>query len=75
VTTLHTWLEPISAGLAGDAEGSLFRSVGRKTGCGEALKQQDVQQMIQRPAVAAGIATKIGNHSFRATGIPAGKPT
>lgn len=31
--------------------------------------------MIQRPAVAAGIATKIGNHSFRATGIPAGKPT
>jgi integrase len=27
--------------------------------------------MIRRRALAAGIATKIGNHSFRATGITA----
>jgi integrase/recombinase XerD len=27
--------------------------------------------MIQRPALAADIATKIGNHMFRATGVTA----
>jgi hypothetical protein len=27
--------------------------------------------MIRRRAAAAGIATKLGNHSFRATGITA----
>lgn len=27
--------------------------------------------MVRRRAVAAGIATKIGNHTFRATGITA----
>jgi integrase len=32
--------------------------------------QQDVYRMIQRRA-AAGIKTKIGNHTFRATGITA----
>ena len=59
------------AGIAGDADGPLFRSVGRKTGRGEALWQQDVYRMIQRRAATAGIATKIGNHTFRATGITA----
>jgi integrase len=33
--------------------------------------QQDVYRMIQRRAAAAGIKTKIGNHTFRATGITA----
>ena len=33
--------------------------------------QQDVYRMIQRRARAAGIKTKIGNHTFRATGITA----
>ena len=60
-----------TAGIVGDAEGPLFRSVGRKTGRTEALWQQDVYRMIQRRAAAAGIATKIGNHTFRATGITA----
>jgi integrase/recombinase XerD len=32
---------------------------------------QDVYRMIQRRAAAAGIKTKIGNHTFRATGITA----
>jgi hypothetical protein len=27
--------------------------------------------MVQRRAIAAGITTKVGNHTFRATGITA----
>jgi site-specific recombinase XerD len=59
------------AGIAGDAEGPLFRTTGRKTGQAQAMWQQDVYRMIQRRAAAAGIKTKIGNHTFRATGITA----
>jgi integrase/recombinase XerD len=33
------------------------------------LAQANVHMMIQRRAMAAGIATKISCHSFRATGI------
>ena len=68
--TLEKYLDEYLA-VAGDAEGPLFRSVGRKTGRAEALWQQDVYRMIQRRATAADIATKIGNHTFRATGITA----
>ncbi len=60
-----------AAGIAGDAEGPLFRTTGRKTGQAQAMWQQDVYRMIQRRAAAAGIKTKIGNHTFRATGITA----
>ena len=60
-----------AAGIAGDPNGPLFRSTGRKTGEARPLWQQDVYRMIQRRAAAAGIATKIGNHTFRATGITA----
>src|ERR1700719_2801530 len=35
------------------------------------LWQQDAYRMIQRRAKAAGVKTRIGNHSFRATGITA----
>ena len=35
------------------------------------LWQQDAYRMIQRRAKAAGIQTRIGNHTFRATGITA----
>lgn len=35
------------------------------------MHQQDAYRMIQRRAKAAGIETKIGNHTFRATGITA----
>ena len=35
------------------------------------LWQQDAYRMIQRRATAAGIKTRIGNHTFRATGITA----
>jgi hypothetical protein len=33
--------------------------------------QQDAYRMIQRRAADAGIKTRIGNHTFRATGITA----
>jgi integrase/recombinase XerD len=33
------------------------------------LSQADAYRMIHRRAKAAGIQTKIGNHTFRATGI------
>ena len=42
-----------------------------KTGQAQALWQQDAYRMIQRRAAAVGIETKIGNHTFRATGITA----
>jgi site-specific recombinase XerD len=60
-----------AASLAGDPEGPLFRTTGRKTGQAQAMWQQDAYRMIQRRAAAAGIKTKIGNHTFRATGITA----
>jgi len=59
------------AGITGEADGPLFRTTGRKTGQAQAMWQQDAYRMIQRRAAAAGIATKIGNHTFRATGITA----
>jgi integrase/recombinase XerD len=60
-----------AAGIKDDADGPLFRTAGRKTGQAQAMWQQDVYRMIQRRAKAAGIKTRIGNHSFRATGITA----
>jgi integrase len=35
------------------------------------LPQANAYAMIRRRAAAAGIKTKLGNHSFRATGITA----
>jgi site-specific recombinase XerD len=59
------------AGIADDPDGPLFRTTGRKTGQAQAMWQQDAYRMIQRRAAAAGIKTRIGNHTFRATGITA----
>jgi integrase/recombinase XerD len=61
-----------AAGIAGD-NGYLFRTTMRKSGVltENPLHQQDAYRMIQRRAKAAGIETKIGNHTFRATGITA----
>jgi integrase len=58
-----------AAGIAEDADGPLFRTTGRKTGEQHPMWQQDAYRMIQRRARAAGIGTRIGNHTFRATGI------
>jgi site-specific recombinase XerC len=58
-----------AAGIAGDKDGPLFRTTGRATGTPHRMAQQDAYRMIERRARQAGIKTKIGNHSLRATGI------
>lgn len=66
---LHAYID--GCGLAADPKGPLFRTIAR--GRGELtrtpLPQSNAYQMIGRRAAAAGVETKIGNHSFRATGI------
>jgi integrase len=66
---LHTYID--GCGLASDSRGPLFRTIARGTGrlSATVLPQANAFQMVQRRAKAAGIATAIGNHSFRATGI------
>lgn len=51
----------------------LFRTVDWNTGelTERRMSQADTYRMIRRRARAAGIGTKIGNHTFRATGITA----
>jgi site-specific recombinase XerD len=60
-------------GLADDPKGPLFRTIGRGTKqlTRTPLPQPNAYEMIGRRAAAAGIKTKIGNHTFRATGITA----
>lgn len=66
---LHAYMD--GAQLAGQAKGWLFRAVVGRTGqlSERPLGQADVYRMIGRRAEAAGVATKIGCHTFRATGI------
>jgi integrase len=61
------------AGLRDDPKGLLFRTIGRGTGhlTRTVLPQASAYAMIRRRAASAGIETKLGNHSFRATGITA----
>ena len=68
-TYLHAYIE--GAQLAGDDKGLLFRTALGRTGqlSDRPMTQSDAYRMIRRRAVQAGIFTKIGNHSFRATGI------
>jgi integrase len=56
-----------------DPKGPLFRTIGRGTAklTRTVLPQANAYAMIRRRAAAAGIAKKLGNHSFRATGITA----
>ena len=70
-TYLTAYIE--GAGLADDPKGPLFRTIGRGTGLltRTPLPQANAYAMIGRRAAAAGITTKLGNHSFRATGITA----
>jgi len=62
-----------AAGLAGDPDGPLFRTAAGKSGelTGNAMWQQDAYRMVQRRAKSVGLKTRIGNHTFRATGITA----
>lgn len=68
---LHAYID--AAGIADDPKGPLFRTIGRGTGTltTTPLPQANAYQMIRRRAAAADIATKVGNHTFRATGITA----
>ena len=58
-----------ATGVAEDKDGPLFRTTGQLTGEAHRMRQADAYRMIVRRARAAGIKTKIGNHSLRATGI------
>jgi len=68
---LTAYLE--QTGIMGDGKGPLFRTIGRGTSqlTRTALPQANAYAMIGRRAAVAGITTKLGNHSFRATGITA----
>ena len=59
------------ANLRCDPKGPLFRTIGRGTDqlTRTPLPQSNAWAMIERRRLAAGINTKIGNHSLRATGI------
>lgn len=72
---LHAYIDGCDLGgdRAADRRAPLFRTIGRGTGrlSETPLPQANAYQMVRRRAAAAGIATRIGNHSFRATGITA----
>jgi site-specific recombinase XerD len=61
------------AGLAGDPKALLFQTYSRARGrlAGNPLPQANAYAMIQRRARAAGVATRVGCHTFRATGLTA----
>lgn len=66
---LHQFIT--KSGLDVEPKSLLFRTAMPHTGqlTDRPMSQADAYRMIGRRALAAGIATKIGNHSFRATGI------
>jgi integrase/recombinase XerD len=68
-TYLTEYLE--AAGLSAHPKSPLFPAAQGRTGQlgPKALSRHDAYQMIRRRARAAGIRSKIGCHSFRATGI------
>ena len=68
---LHGYLD--GTGIASDPKGPLFRTIRRGTGllATTLLPQANAYAMVQRRARAAGLATRIGNHTVRATGITA----
>ena len=68
---LHAYIE--GSGIVDDPKGPLFRTIGRGTSrlTSTPLPQANAYAMIRRRAASAGIETKVGNHSFRATGITA----
>ena len=65
---LHAYIEQA---LLVDAKGWLFRSAIGRSGqlSKNPMRQADVYRMIARRALAAQVQTRIGCHSFRATGI------
>ncbi|PZR93275.1 MAG: integrase [Hyphomicrobiales bacterium] len=70
-TYLHEYID--GAGLANDPKAILFQTYSRTTSqlTGNPLPQANAYEMIQRRAKSAGITTRVGNHTFRATGVTA----
>ncbi len=70
---LETFLEEYidAAEIKDDPKGWLFRTTEGQSGIltDRPMRQDDVYRMIRRRADDAGIKTKIGCHTFRATGI------
>ena len=68
---LHEYID--GAGLANDPRALLFQTYSRATGrlTGNPLPTPNAYAMIQRRARASGITTRIGNHTFPATGVTA----
>jgi site-specific recombinase XerD len=68
-TYLQAYLQAVGTGA--DGKNPLFRTARKRSGelTDRAMTQPDAYRMIRRRAAKAGILTKIGNHSFRATGI------
>jgi integrase len=66
---LHGYID--AAGIGGNPKQILFPTAKRRAGLlsDRVMTQPDAYRMIGRRAADAGILTKIGNHSFRATGI------
>jgi site-specific recombinase XerD len=61
-----------AAGLVGEKNAPLFPTLGgrgRKQLTGKRMTRGDARRMIVRRAAKAGLLTRIGCHSFRATGI------
>lgn len=68
---IHDYL--VHTGIKNDAKGPLFRTISRGTGqlSTAVLAQANAHAMVRRRALATGLKTLIGNHTFRATGITA----
>jgi site-specific recombinase XerD len=68
---LHAYLDGV--GINEDGKSPLFRTIRRGTAqlSDTPLPQANAYAMVRRRAIVAGIDTKIGNHTFRATGITA----
>ena len=73
--TLQEWLDTYleAAGIGEDRKGFLFRTADGRSGrlTSNGMGQADAYRMIGRRAAAAGVATRIGCHSWRARGITA----
>ena len=76
---LHAYLEAAGSGpgigssIGGDRRGPLFRAAAGRTGrlTTRPLLARNALDLVRRRARAAGIATAVSNHTFRATGITA----
>ena len=68
---LHEYID--GAGLATEPKALLFQTYSRATSqlTGNPLPQANAYAIIQRRAKSGGITTRVGNHTFRATGVTA----